>query len=357
MAFAREDAGLDKDNSHHFIEVLAPKPTWITNSPSKANLVEAGELVSVHLYDLSDALANLNSVGIDLMGFGGALHVGVEVYGVEWSFGTGGVSCSAPKQNRHYNFRQTVGMGRTLLAKKEFEIVMMGMQKEWPGSEYELFSKNCGTFCNDLCIRIGVGGLPAWITRLAEAGGRSTTVRRIADMMARNGLIGEASPQSQSQHSRSQPDSSPRCTSVWSRSCSDVETPSQLDTVCSCDEEIWLPNLSEEEQLAGYEEELAGYVVSSPARTKAGSQSSAAYAREIPSPVRGSVSRGLPQRCKTFRDNAHTRPKANATLHALAFCDGVDKEKAFCMKRLALGSRPAYSSQGSIFAAAAGGGA
>jgi hypothetical protein len=152
--------------------------------------------VDVHLYDLSDGFAKINAVSIDLIGFGGGLHTGVEVYGHEWSFGIGGVSCTVPKKNRYYVYRQTVSMGKTAMTPQEVERVIAALQNEWKGSDYDLFTKNCGTFCNTLCIRLGLGGLPAWVTRLAEAGGQSTAVRRIADLMVRNGLIGEGSPSS-----------------------------------------------------------------------------------------------------------------------------------------------------------------
>mmetsp|Transcript_78211 Transcript_78211/g.135641 ORF Transcript_78211/g.135641 Transcript_78211/m.135641 type:complete len:431 (+) Transcript_78211:55-1347(+) len=148
--------------------------------------------VNVHLYDLSDAFAQLNSVALDLLGYGGALHVGVEVFGVEWSYGTGGVSVSMPKSNRFYAYRQTLSMGRTTLSHDDVESIVIDMHREWSGSEYDLFSKNCGTFCNTFCMRLGVGSLPSWVTRLAEDGAKSQTVRRLADMMMRNGLIGDA---------------------------------------------------------------------------------------------------------------------------------------------------------------------
>jgi hypothetical protein len=163
---------------------------------SARHLPRLEQKVDVHLYDLSEGFAQINAVSIDLIGFGGGLHTGVEVYGHEWSFGTGGVSCSVPKKNRNYVYRQTVHMGNTMLTSQEVEDAIMALQQEWSGSDYDLFSKNCGTFSNALCVRLGVGSLPPWITRLAEAGAKSSTVRRIADLMVRHGIMGEASPSS-----------------------------------------------------------------------------------------------------------------------------------------------------------------
>eukprot|EP00438_Fugacium_kawagutii_P003638 Skav224208 [mRNA] locus=scaffold939:919848:932012:- [translate_table: standard] len=78
-----------------------------------------GESVYLHLYDLNDTFAHMNSVSLDLLGLGGALHVGVEILGNEWSFGMQGVSITTPKENQYYTYRQTVTMGRTALKRKE----------------------------------------------------------------------------------------------------------------------------------------------------------------------------------------------------------------------------------------------
>lgn len=314
-------------------------------APREGDAGTAGEIVTVHLYDLSEALAQINSVSIDLIGYGGALHVGVEVFGIEWSFGTGGVSCSLPKQNRHYVYRQSVDMGTTALTQKDVQQAILSMQREWQGSEYDLFLKNCGTFCNALCIRLGVGSLPAWVTRLAEAGGRSATVRRIADMMAQNGFIGEASPTSQA--SESQLDHSPQCGSQ--SSCSEFVSPQSGDLELHADQlDNWLSRLSGDDWL---EEEL-GYQFDSPPlasreqpppsirslQCRSGLSRSTSEQTGLQSPVQGSVNA---QRCAAFR--AHSYPQMDAHPKYASFKDEDDMVKAFCVKRLALGPRPSYS--------------
>jgi len=65
------------------------------------------------------------------------------------------------------------------------------MRQQWPGEEYDIFRRNCGTFANALCHRLGVGGIPVWVNQLAEEGGKSLTVRTLAVLMARTGLLGE----------------------------------------------------------------------------------------------------------------------------------------------------------------------
>jgi len=127
-----------------------------------------GENVFLHLYDLNDTFGHMNSVSLDLLGIGGALHVGVEVLGNEWSFGMQGVSVTTPKMNQYYTFRQTVPMGRTRLKRKEVESAILSMKRAWSGKDYDLLSRNCGHFCNELCEKLGLGRMPAWVTRVAE---------------------------------------------------------------------------------------------------------------------------------------------------------------------------------------------
>uniref|UniRef100_A0A7S3WPE3 PPPDE domain-containing protein n=1 Tax=Strombidinopsis acuminata TaxID=141414 RepID=A0A7S3WPE3_9SPIT len=133
----------------------------------------------------------MNSVSLDLLGIGGALHVGVEVLGNEWSFGMQGVSVTTPKNNQYYAYRQTVQMGKTRLARKEVISAILAMQGEWGGKEYDLFSRNCGTFCNALCLRLGVGAMPAWVTRLAETMGKLPAMKTIAGAISRATASGE----------------------------------------------------------------------------------------------------------------------------------------------------------------------
>lgn len=280
-----------------------------------AEEANVGELVSVHLYDLSDALANLNAVSVDLMGFGGALHVGLEVFGVEWSFGTGGVSSSQPKQNRHYNYRQTVSMGRTFLSAEEVDRLINDMAREWPGSRYELWSKNCGTFCNELAERLGVGSLPEWTTRLAEAGGQSSTVRRIADLIQRNGLMGEAA----SPCSQSQPDLSPSGASR--RSGSDGWSTASASPPAQRNEEelMWDPVLQGDDWL---EEDITSEFSSSPLATGRVPKLPASRARA--GELAGSAG-------SVARSSSQTR-HASGTVRALVFAEGCQKQKALDTK-------------------------
>merc|ERR1712194_720802 len=42
------------------------------------------------------------------------------------------------------------------------------MLEEYPGHDYDLLRRNCTHFADDFCQRLGVGGIPGWIHRLAR---------------------------------------------------------------------------------------------------------------------------------------------------------------------------------------------
>lgn len=135
----------------------------------------------------------------------GAYHVGVEVNGIEYSFGacevpghTGVFSCM-PKRSPGYQYRSTVDFGERALVKKTWvsadnmisaeeqsmtpsyrEVerhidgreVIKEMASEYPGTTYDLLRKNCVTFACDVCLRLGVEEkeIPSYFRNLCESG-------------------------------------------------------------------------------------------------------------------------------------------------------------------------------------------
>lgn len=117
---------------------------------------------------------------------GGALHVGVEVFGREWSYGGGqgqgsGVVCEVPRRNRQHRFRETVVLEQTKLSDGEVALVIGELLESWHPNDYHWLHRNCLAFANELCGRLGVGRIPAWIDRFARgAGAVDMGVRGIA---------------------------------------------------------------------------------------------------------------------------------------------------------------------------------
>ena len=92
-------------------------------------------------------------------------YVMVQIYGdEEWSFGfceqgTGVFSCPAAK-NPMYTYREPIILGTTNSSIFKVNQILRELSREWPGHSYDLLSKNCNHFCDELCERLGVPKLP-----------------------------------------------------------------------------------------------------------------------------------------------------------------------------------------------------
>lgn len=145
--------------------------------------------VLVNVYDLNDSMVTCNWVTSNLIQLGGAFHAGVEVYQSEWSYGTEGIFKAVPRNHEYHVFNQSVHMGNTRLEPAEVQQILRDMAPIWGAGAYDLMRKNCCTFADDFCRRLGVGPLPAWVNRLAQVGARTLlTVQQIAASLAPAGI-------------------------------------------------------------------------------------------------------------------------------------------------------------------------
>ncbi|MBA0684646.1 hypothetical protein Goari_026223 [Gossypium aridum] len=82
-----------------------------------------------------------------------------------------------------YTYRESMVLGRTNFSIFKVNQILRELSREWPGSSYDLLSKNCNHFCDDFCERLGVQKLPVysgfliltifetgWVNRFANAG-------------------------------------------------------------------------------------------------------------------------------------------------------------------------------------------
>ncbi|MFQ6631011.1 hypothetical protein Gotur_009294 [Gossypium turneri] len=158
--------------------------------------------VRLHIYDVTNSgsdktnstIVQINKIFKDGIGLGGIFHsavqfskenilrqylcrqiLGSEVYGEEeWSFGfceqgSGVFSCPSGK-NPMYTYRESMVLGITNFSKLNVNQILQELSREWPGSSYDLLSKNCNHFCDEFCERLGVQKLPGWVNRFANAG-------------------------------------------------------------------------------------------------------------------------------------------------------------------------------------------
>lgn len=105
----------------------------------------------------------------------GVYHSGVQVHGVEYGFGahehtTSGIFEVEPKQCPGFTFRKSILIGRTDMGPKEVRTFMEKLAEEYGGSSYNLITKNCNHFCNDVCTRLTGKQIPRWVNRLARLG-------------------------------------------------------------------------------------------------------------------------------------------------------------------------------------------
>lgn len=151
--------------------------------PQHHGRTKRGFKVKLHIYDVSrnPAISSINNILANKhapVKLGGVFHAAVEVRGSEWSFGSlpadsevdTGVKQCAPKKDPNHSYRQTVVLGRTELSEDQIAAVIADLQEEYDADEYELMTKNCCHFADDLATRLGVGSLPRWLLRLAELG-------------------------------------------------------------------------------------------------------------------------------------------------------------------------------------------
>ncbi|CAK0867264.1 unnamed protein product, partial [Prorocentrum cordatum] len=160
----------------------------------------------LHVYDLLPAGANDLSLHVGL----GLFHVGVEVFGVEWSYGltdpdpslppVTGVYPVEPTMRTPSRHRERIWLGPVRMkGAREVWSLLGSLACKWLGREYHPFRHNCIHFCAELCECLGVQDrvtniqhaalrelrqgspttpsqayreeLPSWVGRVADAAG------------------------------------------------------------------------------------------------------------------------------------------------------------------------------------------
>lgn len=137
--------------------------------------------VLLNIYDVSrrEAVKMMNAVLAHWLApvkLGGAFHVGVEVGGLEWSYGRTfrdsrpGVVGMPPRKDPNHSFRQTVHLGYTEMSLESVNLLISVMIEDYPGRSYDVLRRNCCHFADDFCRRLSVSPIPDWVHRLARFG-------------------------------------------------------------------------------------------------------------------------------------------------------------------------------------------
>mmetsp|Transcript_7246 Transcript_7246/g.22682 ORF Transcript_7246/g.22682 Transcript_7246/m.22682 type:complete len:264 (-) Transcript_7246:31-822(-) len=128
--------------------------------------------VALSVYELHGATM-VNTV-TEAVGLGGAYHVGLEVYWLEWSYGFSekgtGVHVVHVGTSRQGVFKQRLPLGRTQCKPHDVMAILSELRRAWRGQEYDLLRRNCVHFCTELAWRLQVHAIPGWVGSLAATG-------------------------------------------------------------------------------------------------------------------------------------------------------------------------------------------
>lgn len=128
--------------------------------------------VALSVYELHGTSA-LNFV-TSSAGIGGAYHVGVEVYGLEWSFGGAdlgtGIYMVHVGESSLGNFHSRIPLGKTRKTPEQVLDILAEFRRTWRGNEYHLLARNCAHFSVAFSTRLGFRNQPDWINAFANAG-------------------------------------------------------------------------------------------------------------------------------------------------------------------------------------------
>lgn len=99
----------------------------------------------------------------------------MEVHNTEYGYGgheevATGIYEIAPRQATEYTYREAIKMGYTSLSASQVTDLVISMQSHYMGHEYDVISRNCNHFANELCMHLVGTPIPDHINRLARAG-------------------------------------------------------------------------------------------------------------------------------------------------------------------------------------------
>ena len=122
----------------------------------------AGKVVQVNVYDLQENNDTWYQWGL------GFYHSGVQVDDQEYTFSSGGVFSHAPKNVPDARFRETIKIGVFRGNSSDFDRILAQLRTEFPGTEYNVLSKNCNCFADTLVKRLLNQEIPPYINRMAN---------------------------------------------------------------------------------------------------------------------------------------------------------------------------------------------
>eukprot|EP00397_Hematodinium_sp_SG-2012_P034470 GEMP01036977.1.p1 GENE.GEMP01036977.1~~GEMP01036977.1.p1 ORF type:complete len:263 (+),score=44.67 GEMP01036977.1:120-908(+) len=139
---------------------------------------EGDSRVRLHVYDIDIPFVptmNWFTKWAGVLPLGGIFHVGIEVYDLEFTFGSGdfdtGIFWGCPGFVETSGRHTVVDLGETLMSHSEVGSLVQKMCREWPATSYDVLNNNCCTFCRSFAEKLGCEEkvFPAWADRFARS--------------------------------------------------------------------------------------------------------------------------------------------------------------------------------------------
>mmetsp|Transcript_26776 Transcript_26776/g.46442 ORF Transcript_26776/g.46442 Transcript_26776/m.46442 type:complete len:232 (-) Transcript_26776:185-880(-) len=124
--------------------------------------------VFLNVYHLNEKWQYAHQVSEEILGFGGAFHVGVEIFGREYAYTLYGISVLKPRKSTRHIFYKSILIGETQLTQEEVKQMIKDLRPEWQGADYDLLACNCLNFAEALCQGLVGSSMPPWVSRFPQ---------------------------------------------------------------------------------------------------------------------------------------------------------------------------------------------
>jgi deubiquitinase DESI2 len=120
------------------------------------------EPIYLNIYDIYSINNLTRPFGI------GFYHLGIEIYGTEYSFNKTGIFTIQPKTYEKYPLRETIYLGQSDMNFHDIYSIILKMDIQFNSLNYNLFHNNSNDFCNLFLNNLSVYKIPSHINRLSE---------------------------------------------------------------------------------------------------------------------------------------------------------------------------------------------
>ncbi|ORZ36944.1 PPPDE putative peptidase domain-containing protein [Catenaria anguillulae PL171] len=121
--------------------------------------------VKLLVYDLSQGMARMVSLGLTGRQIDGIWHTSVVVHGREWYFGQG-IFSTTPGVHHYGRPVRQVDMGHTDIGPDLLATLIDELRPRYRAVDYHLLDHNCNTFSNEVCELLVGRPIPDFVSNL-----------------------------------------------------------------------------------------------------------------------------------------------------------------------------------------------